>query len=221
MQDHAQYNPPVHSGLDILYQDQYFIAVNKPPGLLSVPGRGSDKSDCMISRVQLEYPDALVVHRLDMATSGILLFALDKQSQRIMSECFASREITKEYLARVSGRVVIEKDTISQPLIADWPNRPKQKIDYKQGKPSLTRYERIAIDSDGNSTVRLYPVTGRSHQLRVHLSSIGNPILGDELYGTFASRNASNRLLLHATRLSFIHPYNREAVDIQCPAEFS
>ncbi len=215
------YRPPAFTGLDILYEDDVLIALNKPPGLLSVPGRGPEKSDCMLSRLLSSHPGASVVHRLDMPTSGIILFALNSQLQSELSELFAQRQMSKTYQARVYGEVTPHKGSINQPLITDWPRRPRQKIDYNQGKAALTRYEFVSLDSNGNSLVNLYPVTGRSHQLRVHLSSLGHPILGDELYGTRASMRASNRLLLHATELSFIHPVTRQTIHLRCPASFT
>jgi len=216
-----KYNPPPHQRLDILHQDKGLVIVNKPSGLLSVAGRGEDKQDCMHTRLQAEYPSALVVHRLDMSTSGILLFALDKAMQRALSILFEKRRVEKQYTARVYGQVGQPRGIIDAPLITDWPNRPRQKIDLLQGKPSVTEYTRISVDTAMNSTrLQLHPMTGRSHQLRVHLLSLGHPILGDELYGNEASRNASDRLLLHAERLAFRHPTTGQPLDIHCPADF-
>lgn len=216
----SRYLPPEFTQLDILYEDEYCIAINKPSGLLSVPGRGEDKQDCMYSRLLQSHPSALVVHRLDMATSGILLFALDKSFQRSMSKLFEERQVSKTYIAKVYGRVHSKNGTINQPLIADWKNRPKQKIDYEYGKPSITHFERLKICEDGNSIVKLKPVTGRSHQLRVHMSSLGHPVLGDIFYCTLDSYKASKRLLLHSERLKFKHPVTGNTVCIQCPADF-
>lgn len=214
------YTPPPHRSLDILFQDDQIIILNKPCGLLSVPGRGEDKQDCMLSRLQLEYPSALTIHRLDMPTSGILIFALNKEIQRQVSTLFEQRKVHKQYIARVHGKLAEPAGTIEQPLMTDWPNRPKQKIDYKSGKPSTTRYTLLSLSEDNSSIVQLEPVTGRSHQLRVHMSSLGHPILGDELYGTHASKNASNRLLLHAQAIRFTHPVTQEVIDITCQADF-
>jgi len=216
-----EYSPPSHKKLDILFEDKYLIAVNKPSGLLSVPGRGENKQDCMLSRLLLEYPNALVIHRLDMSTSGILLFALSKKIQKQIGRLFEKRKINKQYIAKVHGKLKEEFGTISQPLITDWNNRPKQKIDYKNGKPSQTKYKLINTDNKNNSLVYLFPVTGRSHQLRVHMSSLGHPILGDELYGTSQTRNASTRLLLHAQKLSFIHPITNEFIEINSHKNFT
>lgn len=215
-----KYQPPEFVHLDILYEDQYCIAVNKPSGLLSVPGRGEDKKDCMLSRLHLSHPGALVVHRLDMSTSGILLFALTKEFQSKMSKLFEQKKVHKSYIAKVYGKLKSKEGSINQPLICDWRNRPKQKIDYSHGKPSTTRYKRLDITADGNSVVELYPITGRSHQLRVHMSSIGHPVLGDVFYSIPDSYKASSRLLLHSHNLSFSHPLDNSLVDIQCKADF-
>jgi len=216
----VSYSPPEHITLDILYQDMNLIILNKPSGLLSVPGRGIDKQDCMLSRLQVEYPDALVIHRLDMPTSGIIMFALNKEMQKAMGHLFEKKLIYKQYIAKVHGVLKESKGIVNQPLITDWENRPKQKIDYKNGKASQTKYTLISTTNDNNSLLKLEPVTGRSHQLRVHMSSIGHAILGDELYGTLKTRNESPRLLLHAERISFNDPLNKNKIDVHCPVEF-
>ncbi|MDO8464793.1 MAG: RluA family pseudouridine synthase [Gallionella sp.] len=199
--------PPV---LDLIYRDDTLIVVNKPAGLLAVPGRGAGKQDCLASRVQAEFPDALVVHRLDMATSGLLLFARGAEMQRLLSRMFSEREVQKRYVAVVSGRPDQPCGEIDLPLICDWPNRPRQKVDHMSGKPSLTRYRVLAHDVANDTTrVELEPVTGRTHQLRVHLAAIGHPILGDALYGK-KDNGSAERLLLHACSLSFIHPLSGE-----------
>jgi len=197
------------------------IILNKPSGLLSVPGRGEEKQDCMLSRLQAEQPAAQVVHRLDMPTSGIIIFALNKAMQRALSILFEKRQIRKQYIARVHGILKNKKGLINQPLITNWLQRPRQKIDYKTGKPSVTQYELISTRDDNSSLVKLLPITGRSHQLRVHMSSLGHQILGDELYGTFSSRQASQRLLLHAEKIVFLQPITDILIDINCKAEFS
>ncbi len=220
MPDFSKYQPPAFTPLDILYQDEHLIAVNKPSGLLSVPGRGDNKRDCMLSRLQEHYPQALVIHRLDMPTSGVILFALNKTMQSLMSKLFTERKMYKEYIARVYGIVREKKGSINQPLITNWSQRPRQKIDYKHGKSALTHYQHLSDNLENNSLLKLMPVTGRSHQLRVHLSSLGHPILGDELYGTAASRNASERLLLHASYIRFKHPIINQLIKIKCPINF-
>ena len=221
MNDSFKYQPPTHKGLRVIYEDSDLILLDKPSGLLSVPGRGEDKQDCMLSRLQVEYPTAEVVHRLDMSTSGIIMFAKHKLAQSQLSKLFQGKLIDKEYMACVAGIPDKTEDTITLPIITDWPNRPKQKVDFTTGKPSTTRYQVIETKLDLDcSYIRLYPITGRSHQLRIHMSEIGHPILGDELYGTEESRKASPRLLLHSTRIAFIQPLSGVKIDINSTAEF-
>jgi len=215
------YLPPAHKELDIIYNDEYLIALNKPSGLLSVPGRGEDKQDCLVSRVNIEFPEALIAHRLDMSTSGIILFALNKQMLRELNDLFASRKIHKKYIAVVDGLIENEIGEIDQPLICDWPNRPKQIIDYESGKSSQTEYRVIELNKDVNSTrVELSPITGRTHQLRVHMQYLGHAILGDELYGSKEVENRSQRLLLHATSLKLQHPVTNLDLHFESLAPF-
>jgi len=209
------YRPPPDVGLDITHKDDALLVVNKPAGLLSVPGRGADKQDCLSSRVQHEFPTALIVHRLDMATSGLLVFALDKEMQRRLAELFRDRAVAKRYVALVAGTFECTGGEIDLPLAADWPNRPRQKVDFATGKPSLTRYQRLNSHADV-SRMELEPLTGRTHQLRVHLAAIGHPIVGDTLYD---GRTAA-RLMLHANTLSFIHPASGEALHFICEPPF-
>ncbi len=247
---------PTHApppGLDLTYRDESLIVVNKPAGLLAVPGRGADKQDCLASRVQAEFPGALVVHRLDMATSGLMLFARDAEMQRRLSLMFRERTVQKRYVAVVAGRLEPANiqsapsltlpprergrslllplgegweggdgcwGEIDLPLICDWPNRPRQKVDHESGKPSLTRYRILAHDAVTDTTrVELEPVTGRTHQLRVHMAAIGHPILGDVLYGKENSGRAE-RLLLHASMLSFSHPLGAEPLSLASTPPF-
>ncbi len=199
--------PPADTGLDILYQDELLIAVNKPSGLLSVPGRGADKQDCMITRIQQHFADALTVHRLDMETSGILLFARNKTIHRLLSRAFQEREVGKQYTAVIAGALEKEAGEVNLPLICDWPNRPRQKVDHEVGKPSLTRYQYLSYNVQLNATrVALFPVTGRSHQLRVHMLSLGHPILGDPLYAPPDVQAKASRLQLHANKMVIQHP---------------
>ncbi|MFV1985433.1 MAG: pseudouridine synthase [Thiohalomonadales bacterium] len=215
------YTPPVDTGLNIIYQDEYIIVLNKPPGLLSVPGRGVDKQDCLVSRVLMEYPMALIVHRLDMSTSGIIVLALNQKIQRLLNTLFAARAIDKKYIAVVDGIIETRNDEINKPLICDWPNRPKQIVDENHGKASLTRFNVISIFKDSNiSRVELMPTTGRTHQLRVHMHYIGHAILGDELYASEAVANKSDRLLLHATEMKFTHPITGGELILKSPAPF-
>ncbi len=209
------YTPPIDIGLDILYQDELLIAVNKPSGLLSVPGRGADKQDCMITRIQQRFADALTVHRLDMETSGILLFARNKTVHRLLSRAFQQRDVEKQYTAVVAGVLERETGEIDLPLICDWPNRPRQKVDHEVGKPSLTRYQRLSYDAMLDATrVVLSPVTGRSHQLRVHMLSLGHVILGDPLYAPPDLKAKAARLQLHANKMLIQHPVSGELLQL-------
>ncbi len=176
---------------------------HKPAGLLAVPGRGEEKQDCFSARLQKLFPDVLIVHRLDMATSGLMLFARGVEMQRKLSSAFHDRKVKKRYVALVKGELAPTHGEITAPLACDWPNRPKQKVDYAAGKHSLTRYRVLTYDAGSNETrVELEPVTGRTHQLRVHMAAIGHPILGDCLYGGVAAP----RLMLHAELLRLEHP---------------
>ena len=204
--------------MNVLLADAALVAVNKPAGMLSVPGRGDDKQDCAATRVQAQFPDALIVHRLDMATSGILLFARGLEVQRRLGIAFAQREVHKRYVAVVHGCIDGEQGEIDLPLSADWPQRPRQKVDHEQGKPSLTRWRQLAHDTAGDtSRLSLEPVTGRSHQLRVHLLAIGHPIVGDRLYGR---DDGTERLMLHACTLQFTHPVDGRAIELHCEPPF-
>jgi len=214
------YNPPRGRGIDIVYCDDALLMVNKPAGLLSVPGRGADKADSLATRVQNIFPDARSVHRLDMDTSGLLVFARGADMHRRLSQLFRERGVKKYYTAMVAGRVENNMGEVDLPLNSDWPNRPKQKITFAWGKSSLTRYRVLAHDAVMNtSRVELEPVTGRTHQLRVHMAAIGHPIVGDTLYGGEAGATAQ-RLLLHAGVLSFIHPVSAEPLTMVCTSPF-
>ncbi|CAG0907472.1 unnamed protein product, partial [Cyprideis torosa] len=203
----ASYIAPPDNGLDIVYLDAALLVVNKPAGLLSVPGRGEDKQDCLLSRVQREYPEALSVHRLDMSTSGLMILARSKEQERALSIQFQQRKVYKRYIAVVTGQPEPDSGEIDLPLITDWPNRPRQKVDHDIGKPSQTRYRVLEFDAAHNcSRVELAPITGRSHQLRVHMMALGHAILGDELYATPEAYAQADRLLLHAQALRFAHP---------------
>ncbi|MCF6217710.1 MAG: pseudouridine synthase [Gammaproteobacteria bacterium] len=215
------YTPPVDDGLDLIYQDDQLVVVNKPSGLLSVPGRGVDKQDCMIYRVQRCFADALTVHRLDMATSGILILARGKEAHRLLSHAFQTRCVEKQYTALIAGRPDAESGEINLPLICDWPNRPRQKVDHEAGKPSLTRYHSLSYDETLEATrVALSPVTGRSHQLRVHMLSLGHPILGDSLYAPPDIKMKVPRLQLHANELVIQHPTSRERLRLSSEPPF-
>jgi len=195
--------------LVVVHADDHLVVVDKPAGMLSVPGRGAGKHDCAATRVQALHADACVVHRLDMATSGLLLMARGAAMQRALSIAFAHRRVMKRYVAVVHGRMAADEGEIDLPLGADWPNRPRQRVDLVDGKASLTRYRVLSRDAaTDTSRVELEPVTGRSHQLRVHLLATGHPIVGDVLYGAAEAP----RLMLHAGELSLAHPVSGAAL---------
>lgn len=215
------YTPPPLTGLHILYQDEALLVVDKPAGLLSVPGRGEDKQDCLISRVQAEFSDALIVHRLDMGTSGLMVLARGKAMERALSILFQSRQVHKRYVAVVAGKMQQDCGEINLQLITDWPNRPRQMVSFERGKPSSTRYRVLEYDATADVTrVELEPFTGRSHQLRVHMHALGHPILGDELYASPPVCAKAERLLLHAARLVFPHPVSSESFCISSKVPF-
>lgn len=191
----------------IVHADGHWVVVDKPAGVPAVPGRPETLHDCVASRVQALFGDALVVHRLDMATSGLMLLARGLDMQRRLSRAFAERRVTKRYVAVVHGAFARDEGTIDLPLAADWPQRPRQKVDPQDGKPSTTHWH--VLQRGGACTVlQLSPVTGRTHQLRVHLAAIGHPIVGDALYGPAAEDHAAvPRLLLHASSLELAHPH--------------
>ncbi len=200
------YSPPVDAGLDIIYRDSDLLVLNKPSGLLSVPGKGPDLADCLEARVRSDFPDALTVHRLDRDTSGVMIMAMNAGAQRHLGLQFERRHLTKTYQAIVSGCVEPGEGEIDLPLIADWPNRPMQKVCHDRGKPALTHW-RVISRGEISTRLQLTPHTGRSHQLRVHLKELGHPILGDPLYGDASS---APRLLLHAHTLVVRHPTGGE-----------
>lgn len=218
--------PPVPPGLALVHADAALLVFDKPAGLLAVPGRGEDKQDCLAARAQAEFPDARVVHRLDMATSGLIVLARGAPAQRALNLAFEKRQVHKQYEAVVAGRLepAVTDDPwnlIDLPLIVDWPNRPRSIVDHAIGKPSRTRWRVLGHDPQAGTTrVLLEPVTGRSHQLRVHLLALGHPILGDPLYAPAAARVAAPRLLLHARRLALFHPVTGEPLVFDSPPPF-
>lgn len=215
------YRPPPDTGLRLVHVDDALLVVDKPSGLLTVPGRGVHKSDCLVSRVQARHPQALTVHRLDLGTSGLVVFALGAAAQSRLSSLFRDCLVHKRYLAVVAGHLRPAQGEIDLPLLTDWPNRPLQKVDQADGKPSLTRYRVMSHDAAADtSRVELEPVTGRSHQLRVHLQAVGHPILGDELYAPPAVRAQAPRLLLHAWRIELPHPVTGQSLVCEAPAPF-
>ena len=217
--------PAADTPLQILHADDSLLVLNKPSGLLSVPGRGEDKQDCLSRRAQSLYPDALVVHRLDMATSGLMLMARGAAMQRALNSQFERREVHKRYVALVDGRLASAPAAdgwglIDLPIAVDWPRRPLRIIDAA-GKPSQTRWRSLAFDVAANLTrVELEPITGRSHQLRVHLQALGHPILGDALYAPGAVLARSPRLLLHACALRLVHPATGAPLSFESPPDF-
>lgn len=220
-------NPPQDpQPLRCLHADDALLVLVKPAGLLSVPGRGADKQDCASARAQQQWPGALVVHRLDMATSGLLLMARTPDVQRALSHAFAQREVEKHYQAIVQGCMSAPESQggwgdIELPIAADWERRPLRVIDHERGKASHTRWRVLAMDEAAQTTrLELSPITGRTHQLRLHLAAIGHAILGDALYADTTTQARAPRLLLHATRLAFTHPTNGAWVQYALPPDF-
>lgn len=211
------YRPP-DVPLDILYQDDLIIVANKPAGLLSVPGKLEGREDCLVSRLQAAHWDTLLVHRLDCDTSGVIIFARTKQAQGFLGQEFEKRRAKKTYVARVSGEMAQDSGHVDLPLGADWPNRPRQMVSHEHGRPAQTDWQVIGR-APGETRVRLSPLTGRSHQLRVHMLALGHPILGDPIYATGAAR-AYPRLMLHAETLGLHHPRSGDWVEFTAPCPF-
>ncbi|AJI96033.1 RNA pseudouridylate synthase family protein [Yersinia ruckeri] len=214
------YNPPRDPWLHILYQDLHIMVVNKPSGLLSVPGRAPENKDSIMTRIQADFPTAESVHRLDMATSGVMVVALTKASERELKRQFREREPKKSYIARVWGHLEQDEGLIDLPLICDWPNRPKQKVCYETGKSAQTEYQVLCRDADGSTRVKLSPITGRSHQLRVHMLAMGHPILGDGFYAHPEAKAMASRLQLHAQELCITHPEFGTPMHFRSEADF-
>lgn len=213
------YHPARRPWLVILYQDQHIMALNKPSGLLSVPGRLAEHRDSVLARIQRDYPQAEAAHRLDMATSGVMVVALNKAAERELKRQFRQREAKKRYIARVWGHPPAA-GVVDLPLICDWPNRPLQKVCFATGKAAQTEYEILEYAGDNTARVMLTPLTGRSHQLRVHLQALGHPILGDRFYAPPQALEMAPRLLLHAERLTITHPADGTPVTFTAAAEF-
>jgi tRNA pseudouridine32 synthase / 23S rRNA pseudouridine746 synthase len=203
------YCPPPDTGLHIVYEDDALLVIDKPAGLLSVPGRGDDLQDCALHRVQQRFAYALLVHRLDEATSGLLMFALSPDMQRALSLAFETRQVKKTYIARVQGLLQQRSGVIDAPIAKDWPRRPLHYVDFETGKPAITQYQLLSTDEHtAQSLCQLEPKTGRTHQLRVHLQHIGHSIVGDKLYGL--PNDHTPRLMLHASGLELAHPAHPE-----------
>lgn len=213
------YNPPKKPYLDIIHQDDDILVFNKPAGLLSVPGRNPKHSDSLQMRALEKFEDALIVHRLDMDTSGLIIMARGKKAHRHLSIQFQDRKIEKTYMARVYGSPTENEGLIDLPLICDWPNRPKQIVDFELGKPSQTKWQ-VLERVEQETLLLLKPITGRSHQLRVHLQNIDHPILGDRFYAHEKALNMSDRLCLHAKSLSFTHPVTLSKMTFECEENF-
>jgi len=211
------YDPP-DVPLSILHEDRHILVLDKPAGLLSVPGKLEGRQDCLISRLQAARWDALLVHRLDCDTSGVMIFARSKKAQGFLGQEFEQRRAQKTYVARVSGEVAGDHGTIDLPLCADWPNRPRQMVSHEHGRPAVTDWQVIGR-APGETRVRLTPHTGRSHQLRVHMLELGHPILGDPIYATGAAKDHP-RLMLHAHSLALHHPASGDRVEFTAPLPF-
>lgn len=224
--DSFKYNPPKEPFLDILFHDEHIMVVNKPSGLLSVPGRLAENHDSIISRIQTMHPDAMAVHRLDMDTSGIMVVGLTKDAISNLGKQFNQKTVTKRYVALVDG-IIPDEGEVNLPLRCDIENRPLQIVDFEQGKECRTLYRRLDnsfISNDYNSpdisAVKLIPITGRSHQLRVHMAQTGHAILGDRFYASEAVMNKCERLCLHAFYLKFRHPVSGIEYDFSITPEF-
>ncbi len=214
------YNPPQEPQLCVLYEDDDLLVFDKPSGLLSVAGKGEGHSDCLEARAKSKYPEALIVHRLDMSTSGVIILARSAEVHRNLSMQFERRKTDKHYISRVAGHIKSDLGRIDLPLICDWPNRPKQMVCHVRGKPSQTDWEVLEREEGGNTRVKLSPLTGRSHQLRVHMLELGHVILGDNLYASGNALSAADRLQLHAESLTVHHPEDGRLVTFTSPCPF-
>ncbi|QDL94293.1 RNA pseudouridine synthase (plasmid) [Paroceanicella profunda] len=213
------YAPPREPFLTVLHADDHLILVSKPSGILSVPGRGDHLQDCIATRARSLYAGARIVHRLDLDTSGIMVLGLTAEAHRVLSMQFEARKTRKRYLARVWGQVAGESGQVDLPLAFDPPNRPRQKVDHAAGRPSQTDWQVIAREAEA-TRLALTPLTGRSHQLRVHMCALGHPILGDPLYAEGPARSAAGRLQLHSEYLGFHHPADGRWIDAEDPCPF-
>ena len=213
------YRPPLRPYLEVLHHDNDLLVLAKPSGLLSVPGRASEHKDCLERRAQTVFPSATTVHRLDKDTSGVMVMALNRKAHRHIGLQFERRKLSKTYIARVWGQVNENEGRIDLPLICDWPNRPRQMVDHERGKPALTLWKVIGREP-GATRLFLYPHTGRSHQLRVHMMSLGHPVLGDALYAHGQALTATDRLQLHASAITLHHPDGGQLMTFEAPCPF-
>ena len=211
------YAPPTEAPR-VLYRDAQILVVDKPSGLLSVPGRGEDLADCLMSRLAAEHPGVRLVHRLDRDTSGVMVFALTPEAQADLNLQFEERRTQKRYVALIDGHPAEPRGRIDLPLIVDWPNRPRQKVCHQTGRPARTDWRLLGIEGE-SARVALTPHTGRTHQLRVHMQALGHPILGDTLYASGAALNHP-RLMLHAEPLRLRHPATGAAMTFSAPVPF-
>ena len=211
------YTPPTDPWLEVLHADDDIVVVNKPSGLLTVPGKDDALKDSVEARVREKWPSATLVHRLDKDTSGVLLLALNKRALGFIGSQFEARKTTKSYVARVFGAVESERGLVDLPLATDWEHKPRQRVDFERGRASQTEWVVMAREPEA-TRLRLVPLTGRTHQLRVHMMSMGHPILGDVFYATGAALAAADRLQLHAEELGFTHPDGRPMhFTVPCP----
>ncbi|WP_073248345.1 RluA family pseudouridine synthase [Shimia gijangensis] len=214
----SDYTPPMDP-LVVLHEDHEIVVVDKPAGLLSVPGRGDHLADCLLTRLQVAFPTALLVHRLDRDTSGVLVFGLTPHAQRNLSMQFEKRSTKKTYVARLEGRMEEKSGTVDLPLIVDWENRPRQMVCHDTGKQAVTDWRVLKV-SDDDTRVRLSPKSGRTHQLRVHMQALGHPILGDPLYAKGAAREDYDRMMLHSEELRINHPDSGRGMSFRAKAPF-
>lgn len=213
------YFPPLDPYLNVLYQDGDILVLDKQSGLLTVPGKDPSLWDCIEYRARQTWPTAGIVHRLDKDTSGVLVMALNKRAHGRIGSQFEHRKTTKSYIARVAGLIEADSGLVDLPLATDWDNKPRQRVDYENGRPSQTEWS--VMEREANVTrVRLHPLTGRTHQLRVHMKAIGHVILGDAFYGDSATFAAAPRLQLHAAELGFTHPTSGEFMVFVAPTPF-
>lgn len=213
------YTPPPKGELPVIFADAHILVLDKPPGLLTVPGNHPDRADCLESRAREIFPTARIVHRLDMDTSGVIILGLTIAAHAELGRQFEKRLTAKRYIAKVWGEMMETEGRVEQPIITDWPNRPKQMIDPVRGRAAVTDWQVMDFE-DGHSRVELVPLTGRSHQLRLHMAYLGHPVLGDNFYAHAGARAASDRLCLHAKSLSLYHPATGDEVSFESAVPF-
>jgi len=213
------YAPPTDPYLDVIHQDEEILVLNKPSGLLTVPGKAAEHADCLELRAQGQFPSSRIVHRLDMDTSGVVIMAMNAEAHRHLGLQFERRHTAKTYIADVFGSVAQDQGSVDLPLRCDWPNRPMQMIDHEQGRNAQTNW-RVCERHENWTRMELTPITGRSHQLRVHMLAIGHPIMGDRFYATGEALNMADRLLLHARALTVHHPKGGERVSFEASLPF-